>query len=1246
MAFKFVYPKNIASTATKLAPATSSTLSVNEDLGTKPFTFVTDFSLTDEYNRATQEPDKQGFLETLKSPFELWRYNSLPVAAYQIASGETKGKQAQESFDWLQSNPDIKSGDEYDYHSAMYERYGYTLSTQPFSFNAVIESAKSNPGMFTGELVNSVVADPYLLIPWFWGGWAVKAAQATKIGMKVASVAPMATKGTLTAAAATPTLATYSTINQLSETGELNLPRIQGEVLTGGIAAFGIGMWGAGASNKASKILGLSHDEVSYKIKKGIDKLAQQGDPWAQRIIKDSKDGVKVFDDSLQNILDDIETSDLNINLKDIDIKTTTKEWKNSKYKNVFDDLNDYVGFKKELNKVNANKKYNKLPDDVKDRKARIEYINKKTQVNKVKEAMLDEIMPDVRNSYNQMLLGGVQKYFKIQSLIDNKALLKSIETMGAVGLAGGIGYYLSNPKDGAFWNGFATAAGAVGLWKTGGALYARHRMLKQGNKLVTSSSDEIANRLKEIKTDLPEGVKLEDIGLASTPEFYTNPNIKKADIRRLGRAEEIQLAKGEIMTGYLLDGYRSAVQISAIDSNRMKEVIISKVPDIKRREAITAYLQEDVKTTKLSATELEVANDIRKVLNEMWKVTQGTELKFDFFKNYLPQYWKFSKAGGDNLADPTLSESLKKLILDTSKRENTLSGKTISEMDKFFPSYKAGIQAGLEPLTLDVADIMTRYINSTTRALAQRRLVNMIATYRIPGRNDGLGNNAKLMYNKLPTGLAHPEDYVQFYHPAFIKGLTDPSKYTKKQLLDMSPYVLREAAPTLRMLFDARTDGAIFRAISSLNFLQKRFSVGYSFFHAETLINNMMFTGFRPVYSIQTGLSATGLGNIFKHLPGGKMIVPQWENTSARAMLKSGGHYDMLKAATKAGVEFSHPDDIPVNRFFNMFKGAQSYLDNKIPYAGYLAKQGIEYAVIKPFQYIDRVTWDRVFNVGKLYAFQTNLIKLMDDPKLADIPLRIKMQRAATATNDMYGGLNWMQLYRDTTDPFLRELKKHAYTPKGRRYMQLGLFAPDWTTANFRVLASAMPGIGKDPMARKLYQAYALRAGIILATGGSALQYMFTGKTLWQNDDPTRVDLGNGYSLTLSKQYFEPLHWATAPLKTALSKQGSTLKLAEQFFFNKQYLTSPWPSPISKADVFSLQRLADYAGQAAMSMVPFGFRKIVEEIVDGDKITIQEAVGVLLGNLGHPMYKNPRKPKYPGFIEFRDSTDYTLGFK
>ena len=73
--------------------------------------------------------------------------------------------------------------------------------------------------------------------------------------------------------------------------------------MTGGLFAFGLGMWGAGASNKASKILGLTHDEISYKMKKGIDKLEEQGDPWAQSIIKDSKDCVIVFYDILDSIL-------------------------------------------------------------------------------------------------------------------------------------------------------------------------------------------------------------------------------------------------------------------------------------------------------------------------------------------------------------------------------------------------------------------------------------------------------------------------------------------------------------------------------------------------------------------------------------------------------------------------------------------------------------------------------------------------------------------------------------------------------------------------------------------------------------------------------------------------------------------------------------------------------------------------------------------------------------------------------
>ena len=39
----------------------------------------------------------------------------------------TKSKQrnAQESKDWLEANPDIKTGKEFNYHKDMYNRYGF-----------------------------------------------------------------------------------------------------------------------------------------------------------------------------------------------------------------------------------------------------------------------------------------------------------------------------------------------------------------------------------------------------------------------------------------------------------------------------------------------------------------------------------------------------------------------------------------------------------------------------------------------------------------------------------------------------------------------------------------------------------------------------------------------------------------------------------------------------------------------------------------------------------------------------------------------------------------------------------------------------------------------------------------------------------------------------------------------------------------------------------------------------------------
>ena len=205
--------------------------------------------------------------------------------------------------------------------------------------------------------------------------------------------------------------------------------------------------------------------------------------------------------------------------------------------------------------------------------------------------------------------------------------------------------------------------------------------------------------------------------------------------------------------------------------------------------------------------------------------------------------------------------------------------------------------------------------------------------------------------------------------------------------------------------------------------------------------------------------------------------------------------------------------------------------------------KQGIDKLVVKPFKFIDAVTWDHVYNSGKLFTFQTKRNKLLLDPANKDVPLHVLDRAAAEFTNDAYGGLNWRQIYEDTTNPLLKKLTSKAFTPSGRRALQLLLFAPDWSIANIRIINKAFPGFNKNPISRKLYQAYAMRAALIYATFGSALQYMFTGKAWLENKDTTKIDLGNGDTMVFSKQIMEPLHWAVNTNKTKAYKQGSTVK-------------------------------------------------------------------------------------------------------
>ena len=121
-------------------------------------------SLPDGLNEPLQRPP--GFFRSLRDPRDLWLEESLPASMYQWMTGNTKKKQAQEALDYLRNNPQDRGSKIYQEAERKLQRFGYLLDDGPMSIDMkeVGNFIKSNPKMFGAELVNMLMADPWLLL--------------------------------------------------------------------------------------------------------------------------------------------------------------------------------------------------------------------------------------------------------------------------------------------------------------------------------------------------------------------------------------------------------------------------------------------------------------------------------------------------------------------------------------------------------------------------------------------------------------------------------------------------------------------------------------------------------------------------------------------------------------------------------------------------------------------------------------------------------------------------------------------------------------------------------------------------------------------------------------------------------------------------------------------------------------------------------------------------------------------------
>jgi hypothetical protein len=288
-----------------------------------------------------------------------------------------------------------------------------------------------------------------------------------------------------------------------------------------------------------------------------------------------------------------------------------------------------------------------------------------------------------------------------------------------------------------------------------------------------------------------------------------------------------------------------------------------------------------------------------------------------------------------------------------------------------------------------------------------------------------------------------------------------------------------------------------------------------------------------------------------------------------------------------------------------------------------------------KVFRWFDKITWDRVFTHAKLTTFLQALDKTVQ-PGDSKSAIYRKAQAAAQFSNDAFGGQNWAKVANSIQTPWLKSMMQTTFNPGSRGYMQLLMFAPDWTISNVRIIAKSLPAFEKDPNLRRLYQYYFLRAALIYAAAGTALNYAFSGQSLLENTDPTRINLGNGQVLTFSKQLMEPFHWITDPQSTGLKKIGSLPRTTIEVLTNKQYLTTKWSPNITKKDDEAIEKGLKIGGHVGMRFLPIWLQSASRDISEGlqrDGLSLDlasdVAVDFVLGQSGHPRYQGPRYTQY-----------------
>lgn len=534
--------------------------------------------------------------------------------------------------------------------------------------------------------------------------------------------------------------------------------------------------------------------------------------------------------------------------------------------------------------------------------------------------------------------------------------------------------------------------------------------------------------------------------------------------------------------------------------AHALQTMVMKRLPNEERRRAAAHYiegtldeynlLRQEKNLDEIVFTREEIGfidNALRPMLSEifLWATKHkliGRDVEtgnLRYRHNYFPHITKRS-----------FTRSFEDYINElTDKGKSAVSMKPTAAYARQFKTLLEAEATGYAMHT-DIAKVLGTYIRGIWRVQSNKALTNALKTTKV-------GDDTLVMSQD-----SAPINYVELRHPAFMD--VDGS-YMK-----VHPGLKRD----LKMYFDTSDPTILRRLAVNINTTMKRIKIGLSLFHAQALLESALYAGLNPLKT--------------KRL---------YQTTMNR--LLQGPMGDEIDMYLRAGLKIGGIDDVNSDALLHLMGATSASLDRMTgpKSIGRVAKLFPD-AIAAITKKVDSLTWDHVMTIGKIISMDKAYGKLVR----ADIkralkngePLRSEAalaQDAATYVNDAFGGLDWKQLARNVENKVGKDVGSYLASKHGRETLQLTFFAPDWSTANIRILFKGLPGASSNRAMGNLYRAYFVRGALMYLIGAEGLQQANTGTSIFDNYGSRgwlRPHIGDGVHIELSKQLTEVFRTGT----------------------------------------------------------------------------------------------------------------------